>query len=111
MHFLYPITLLLTLTIASPVHDFENLNSTNSSTADLDLLTRGISSMKGTCVINDKTKANACKVTMKKYDCRNSNCNGKKGATCVVAHGETKLEAKCPNNELSYEWDWPWKGN
>lgn len=47
----------------------------------------------------------------KEYECRNSNCKGKEGAVCNLAANERGIfVAKCPNNELSYEWDWPWKG-
>ena len=31
-----------------------------------------------------------------------------KGSKCTIALGEEKAEAKCPINELPYEWEWPW---
>ncbi|ETN39278.1 uncharacterized protein HMPREF1541_05501 [Cyphellophora europaea CBS 101466] len=60
--------------------------------------------------MNGKCKNDRCKVSTRSYPCQNSNCNGKGGQKCVVAPGETGAwVAKCPNNELPYEWEWPWK--
>ena len=32
-----------------------------------------------------------------------------KGGKCTIAYAEDgKMQAKCPQNLLSYEWEWPW---
>lgn len=50
--------------------------------------------------------------------CKSSNCHGKIGEPCTVAYGDgakeylqgyvPNIEAKCPNNELTFDWEWPW---
>lgn len=114
------LTALVALATAGPVFDFE---STNNTTTELNpavnsttgnglpslFVTRGVKVMYGKCVRNDATHEKACKVNLKSYSCLNSSCLDSKGKECIVAHGMKHFEAKCPHNELLYEWDWPWK--
>ena len=90
-----------------------DLASTNATVLISDLEARGARSMKGKCIASKDGRSKACKVpggVHEGYDCRNSNCNGKIGERCVIAADEKGRQvAKCPNNELPYDWDWPWK--
>ena len=110
------LTTLLTLAAAGPIHVYDNAALSNASfgiispnaTAAI-LAARGSDVMKGKCdKIGKDKKYKACKVNMKSYSCKDSHCD-KKGAPCVVAYGMTLFEAKCPVNELPFEWNWPWK--
>lgn len=75
---------------------------------------RGPKSIVGKCIANaGKKKEGACQVgwPTKHYACRNSNCDGKAGEACWSGQDEKgDFVAKCPNNELPYEWEWPWTG-
>lgn len=110
------ILLLTPLATALPAADYEpSLNATGpaNGTWSQQLYPRK-NYINGKCIKGARKDPNqrACDVggfPHNIYYCRNSNCEGKEGEKCVGAPNEKgEWVAKCPNNELDFEWDWPW---
>lgn len=109
-----PAAALLSLVSASPIaedsYDLDvDFNATSISNVTILEARKAIKSQDGTCVKGNDT---GCKIKggRRTYPCRNSNCKGKEGAKCWTGLDEKgHYVAKCPNNELAYEWEWPWK--
>ncbi len=71
--------------------------------------TREIKSMPGQVTADGRCKVPGGVHTP--YNCWNSHAlPSDKGKDCVIARATgLGFVAKCPQNDLPYEWEWPWK--
>jgi hypothetical protein len=102
-------TILNTLLLASSTLALPSA-TTNSTLTLNPILPRDSTNMKGSCTKDSNCQAVGT-LLHKKYPCYNSHCGlGDEGKFCQIAGPaeDGQYKGKCPVNDPSYEWDWPW---